>query len=213
MKKFIIGILVFILILILGGFCIYNFSFKPQVEVTSLDSPSTLTEWDLAKKFIPKDIDFSLSGLSATSDTNFSDADLTSLFIAVIKNDPNLAEYVTGLQVNMENNNTIDIYVNLKYKNIPIQAHLIFNCMAVNGKGILHYESGKVGFISIPKDTLFSQAKDNDIFQFNKTEGDIILSFPSIKYLNVRDMSSTMNNLNIKFNATIKFFDWLKTNQ
>lgn len=212
MKKFIIGIIVAILILVLGVFCIYEFSFKPEVPVTSLNAPSTLTEWSLAKKFLPNDIDLSFTELSATSDTNFSDAELTSLFIAVVKTTPALMDYVTGLQANMGNNNTINIYVDLNYKGIPVQAHLTFNCMAVNGKGILHYESGNIGFISISKDALFSNLVNNDIFQFNKESGDIILSFPSIKYLNIKSMSSSENNLNIKFNATIKFFDWLKTN-
>lgn len=212
MKKFIIGIIIAILVVVLGIFCIYQFSFKPQIQVTPLNSPSTLTEWSLAKKFIPRDINLSLSELSATSDTNFSNSELTSLFIAVVKEDPNLSQLISGLQVNMEDNNTIDVYANLLFKGVPVQAHLIFTCTATNGKGILHYQSGKIGFISISKDTLFNYMQNNDIFQFDKQEGNIILSFPSIKYLIVQSMSSTTDNLNIQFNATIKFFDWLKSN-
>ncbi len=212
MKKFIIGIIIAILVIILGVFCVYEFSFKPQVQVTPLNSPSTLTEWSLAKKFIPKDINLSLSELSATSDTNFSNSDLTSLFIAVAKENPDLSQFISGLQVNMEANNTIDVYANLLYNGIPVQAHLIFTCTTTNGKGILHYQSGKVGFISISKDTLFNYMQNNNIFQFDKQAGNIILSFPSIKYLIVQSMSSTPDNLNIRFNATIKFFNWLETN-
>ncbi|MGL4849813.1 MAG: hypothetical protein ACRC28_12955 [Clostridium sp.] len=212
MKKFIIGIIIFLAVALLGIFAVYEISFKPEVPVTPINSTISLTEWNLTKKFLPKDIDLSLSQLSATSDTNFSSGELTELFIAVVQKNPELSKYVTGLSVKVNSNNTIDLYVNLVYKNIPVQAHLLFSCIAVNGQGILHYTSGNVGFISIPKELLFKYAENNDIFQFNKSEGDIILSFPSIKYLDVQALSTSDDTLNIKFNLTVRFWDWLKKN-
>ncbi|MGL4876076.1 MAG: hypothetical protein ACRC30_15665 [Clostridium sp.] len=212
MKKFIIGIIIFLVVALLGIFAVYEISFKPKVPVIPADSTISLTEWNLTKKFLPKDVDLSLSQLSATSNTNFSSSELTELFISVVQKSPELSKYVTGLKVKVNSNNTVDLYVNLVYKSIPVQAHLLFTCTAVNGQGVLHYTSGNVGFISISKEILFKYAENNDIFQFNKSEGNIILSFPSIKYLDVQSLSTSDDNLNIKFNLTIKFWDWLKEN-
>ncbi|MGL5416531.1 MAG: hypothetical protein ACRDAU_12780 [Clostridium sp.] len=212
MKKVVIGIIIFILVVILSTFAVYEFSFKPKVPVTSSNSVVSLTEWNLTKKFLPKDINLSLSQISATSDTNFTSEELTELFIAVVQESPELSQYVQGLQVKIDDNNKIELYVNILYKSIPVQAHLIFNCTAINGKGILHYDSGNIGFISIPQNLLFQNAQNNNIFQFDKSEGNIILSFPSIKNLDVQSMTTSNDNLNIKFTATLRFWDWLKTN-
>ncbi|WP_317310065.1 hypothetical protein [Clostridium thermobutyricum] len=212
MKKFLIGLVVVICILFLAIFGVYKFSFKPSVPVTPLDSPSTMTQLDLAKKFIPNNISLSLTGITATSNTNFSNDELTDLFISAFKDNPKISEYVKGLSVQAANNNTIYIYADINYKDIPVQAKLTFKCSAEDGKGIFHYESGKVGFISIPKEMLFDHLHDNSIIAVNKANSDIILRFSVLKNINIQSLSTTNGNLNIEFKGTLNFLQWLENN-
>lgn len=212
MKKFLIGLVVVICIIFLIIFGVYKFSFKPTVPVTPLDSPTTMTQWDLAKKFIPDNVSLSLKGITATSNTNFSNEELTEVFISAFKENPTIAKYVQGLSVQATNNNTIDVYANVEYNGIPAQAKLTFKCTAENGQGIFHYESGKVGFISIPKEMLFDHLHDNSVIAVNKENSDIILRFSFIKNIDIQSLSTSNGNLNIVFKGTLNFFNWLENN-
>ncbi|MPQ44889.1 hypothetical protein [Clostridium tarantellae] len=212
MKLFIITPLIIILILIFSSIGIYDYFFYPKTPVVSTSTNIKLDNWNLLKKFFPTGFNLSFKELSAESNTIFSQEELTDLAIAIINEMPEIKKYITGLRVDIENNH-INLYFHINYKNIPLEAKLIFSCKAEDGKGIFHYEDGKFGFIHIPKNLIFQNVHNNSFVQFNKENGDIILSFETIKQLDVKNLQILNNDLVINFKGTIRFWDWLKNNK
>ncbi|MGL4731741.1 MAG: hypothetical protein ACRCW0_09175 [Clostridium sp.] len=208
-KKIIISVLVIIALLFIGIFFTYNYSLKPQVPVVSINKTVDIDTVEMAKKFLPKDIDLTFKEISAESHTTFTASEITDLFIATINEIPEVKEYVSGLKVTLDNN-LINLYVDINYKGIPLGAKLIFSCHSIDGKGIFHFEKGNLGFINISKDMIFNNLTDTSLLQFNKDNGDIILSFQTIKLLNIRNMEIKDDQLIINFKGTIRFWDWLK---
>ena len=204
-KKIFLGIIIAIAIIIIGIIATYYISFSPKTATTSIDTPIEINQLNLAKKFIPKDIGLSFTGITATSNTVFSSQELTELAILAVQQIPEAKEYVTGLKVTIENDDVV-IYAPIKYHGIPLEARFIFKPYAKDGKGIFHYESGNIGFIQIPKDVIFEKMSDNSIVQFNKTNGDIILHFNEIKQITVTDLYAKNSNIAIKFEGKINFF-------
>ncbi|MCX0405223.1 hypothetical protein, partial [Clostridium perfringens] len=162
-----------------------------------------LNDWNLIKKFLPNNINLSLKEINVSSTTEFSDSELTDLFILALREEPDAIKDLTGLKVDIENDD-INIYVDINYKDIPFQGKLTFTAQSKDGKGIFHYKEGKVGFIDISKDTIFKNLQDNSILSFDKTNGDIILSFKDIiKYLQIKSIKVENNKIVIVFNGTI----------
>lgn len=210
-KKIPITFFSIILILFISAFCAYNFSLKPQVPVVSVNQTVEINKVDFAKKFFPDNINISLKEISTESTTSFSPDEINNFFIAAINEIPDIKENVTGLKVTLDNNLT-NLYVDFKYKGIPLGAKLIFSCKAVNGEGIFHFEKGNIGFINISKDTVFKNLTNTSFVKFDKSKGDIILSFKAIKFLNIKNLEIKDNNLIIKFKGTLDFRNWLKNN-
>lgn len=208
-KKILIGIIITLAILSLIVLGVYNFSFKPTETVDSVNKTVTIDPIKLSKKFLPKDINLSLEELTAESNTEFNSNELTDLFIEAINKMPDLKNYLSGIKVSLDNN-LINVYANIKYYNIPFQAKLIFSAKAIDGKGILHYESGKLGFISISKDTIFENLKNNSLITFDKISGDIILSLEGLDNIDIKDIKIKDDDLVINFRGKINFWDWLK---
>ncbi|WP_194190164.1 hypothetical protein [Clostridium chrysemydis] len=206
-KKILIGITIVILALIILG--VYNFSFKPKEPVDSIDKTVTIDPIKLSQKFLPKDINLNLEELTAESNTKFNSNELTDLFIEAINEMNDLKNSLSGIKVSLDNN-LINVYANINYYNIPFQLKLVFSAKAVDGKGILHYQSGKLGFISISKDTIFNNLENNSLISFDKNSGDIILSLEGLDNIDIKDMKIEDGDLVINFRGTIKFWDWLK---
>ena len=195
-KLFIVVLSVLILILacFFGVKAVYKSYFAPKVSVTSINSNIELNDWNLIKKFLPNNINLSLKEINVSS---------TDLFILALREEPDAIKDLTGLKVDIENDD-INIYVDINYKNIPFQGKLTFTAQSKDGKGIFHYKEGKVGFIDISKDTIFKNLQDNSILSFDKTNGDIILSFKDIiKYLQIKSIKVENNKIVIVFNGTI----------
>ncbi|MFH5938864.1 hypothetical protein, partial [Clostridium perfringens] len=175
----------------------------PKLSVTSINSNIELNNWNLIKKFLPNNINLSLKEINVSSVTEFSDSELTDLFILALREEPDAIKDLKGLKVDIENDD-INIYVDVNYKDIPFQGKLTFTAQSKDGKGIFHYKEGKVGFIDISKDTIFKNLQDNSILSFDKTNGDIILSFKDIiKYLQIKSIKVENNKIVIVFNGTI----------
>lgn len=208
-KKILIGITITIVILALIILGVYNFSFKPKETVDSINKTVTIDPIKLSKKFLPKDINLSLEELTAESNTKFNSNELTDLFIEAINEMPDLKNSLSGIKVSLDND-LINVYANINYYNIPFQLKLVFSAKAVDGKGILHYESGNLGFISISKDTIFNNLENNSLITFDKNSGDIILSLEGLDNIDIKDMKVQDGDLVINFRGTIKFWDWLK---
>lgn len=186
----------------------YYYYFYPKTEVTPITENITINNWDLASKFIPSDFNLSFKEISVESNTVFTEDELTKLAIKSLQEIPEIQGIVTGLKVNIENNR-INIYTHIKYKKIPVEIKLSFSGRAMDGKGVFHYEGGKVGLAKIPKDTIFKNLNDTSIIQYNKENGDAILSFDSIKLIDIKDVKVENDAVTLVFKATLKFWDWL----
>ncbi|MBI5997003.1 hypothetical protein [Clostridium perfringens] len=199
----ILSVLILILACFFGVKAVYKSYFAPKVSVTSINSNIELNDWNLIKKFLPNNINLSLKEINVSSTTEFSDSELTDLFILALREEPEAIKDLTGLKVDIENDD-INIYVDINYKDIPFQGKLTFTAQSKDGKGIFHYKEGKVGFIDISKDTIFKNLQDNSILSFDKNNGDIILSFKDIiKYLKIKSIKVENNKIVIVFNGTI----------
>lgn len=199
----ILSILILILACFFGVKTVYKSYFAPKVPVTSIDSTIQLNDWNLIKKFIPNNVNLSLKEINVRSTTEFSDSELTDLFILALREEPNAIKDLTGLKVEIDNGN-INVYIDINYKDIPFQGKLTFTAQSKDGKGIFHYKEGKVGFIDIPKDTIFKNLQDNSILSFDKNNGDIILSFKDIiKYIQIKSINVEDNKIVMVFNGTI----------
>ncbi|WLF68038.1 hypothetical protein Q6375_08570 [Clostridium septicum] len=81
-----------------------------------------------------------------------------------------------------------------------------------NGEGIFHFQEGKIGFINIEKDTFFKYLEDTSIIQFDKKQGNVIISFVNTDILEITDISTNENNLDILFKAHLNLFKSKKDN-
>lgn len=204
-KKIFFSILTTLIILIIAVVVTYFVSFKPVTPTTSINSNVQINELDIAKKFIPDNIDLSFKGISATSDAQFSAQELTNLAIYAVNQSPEAQKYVTGIQVQIINGNLV-IYVTFKYAGVPFEGKLVFEPYAKDGKGMFHYVSGNIGFIQIPKDLIFDNLTNNEIIQFDKNNGDIILHFNKINQIKIENIYTKEDNIDFVFKGSINFF-------
>lgn len=207
--KIILGVLISVIVIcsVLGG--VYYYSFYPKTEVKPIDEDIVFDKKVLITKFLPTDFKLNLKEVYVESTADFSEDELTDLFIFAIKELPELNAFVTGLKVDIEDSN-INVYFHSNVKNIPMEGKITFMAESKDGKGVFHYVDGKVGFIPIAKDIIFKEAEDTSIVQFDSERGDIMLSFEEIKQLEVRNVVVENNKVELTFRGTIKFWDWLK---
>lgn len=208
-KLIVSTVAVTILIILLSILGFYYICFSPKVPVMSIDTNIKEDKMGLVKKFLPRDFSLSLSEIYVESNTTFTQTELNELFISAIREIPELKGIVTGIGV-YTNKEYINIFIGLKYKKIPLEGRLKFSCKAENGKGILHFEEGNIGVISIGKEMIFKEDLQTSILETNKETGDIILTFNTIKQLEVRGFRTVDDGINIVFRGTIRFWDWLK---
>ncbi|MGL5152218.1 MAG: hypothetical protein ACRC7N_16810 [Clostridium sp.] len=210
-SKILLILLCVVLVVFLLMFVTYKVSFAPKSTVTPISTKVEINNKELIKKFLPDNFSLSLKEIYVESTTSFSDRELTELFILALSESPEAMEFVDGLRVSIVNGK-IDILLHINFNGIPLECNLTFTAMAKDGMGIFHYESGKVGFIDIKKDWIFSNIaiEDNSIISVDKASGDLILAFDGIKQLEVRNVSTFKNELNITFRGTLRFWDWLK---
>lgn len=200
--------LIAIILLLLGG--VYYFYFYPKVAVKPLSSTVNLDDIDLTKKLLPNDLNISMQNVNIDSKAKFSDDNVTDIIIFSLNKKPENNKYITGVKTFIDKN-TITIYTTLKYNSIPFQGKLIFSAHSKDGKGIFHYESGKLGFIDISKDKLFSMINPKSpILQIDKTQGDILLSLKHFKTLNVKSINLDDRSLSIHVGGKLNIIDFIK---
>ena len=173
-SKVILIPIIILIVIILGAFSLYQFSFKPKVPVTPITSEIKVDPLEVALKLIPNDLNFSLKEIVTKSNIELSDVDLTNLAILAIQNDPNINDKIEGLKVLIDGK-YLNLYIQFKYLNIPLEAKLTFSCFSKNGNGILHYEGGKLGFININKNIIFNNLTSNNAIDVDKANSDIII--------------------------------------
>ena len=207
--KIILGVMITVGIIASLLVGVYYYSFAPKTDVKSIQSEVFLDKKGLILKFLPTDFKINLKEVYVESTADFSEDELTDLFILSIKELPELSSFITGLKVDIEDKK-INMYFHTNIQNIPIEGKLTFDGECRDGKGVFHYVDGNVGFIPISKETIFKGTEDTSIVQFDKERGDIILSFEEIKLVEVRNIIVNNNKVELTFRGTIRFWDWLK---
>lgn len=203
-KKILIGLISIIIILIIVIVGVYFVSFRPKVETTPVNGTVQVNTVAIAKKFIPSDIKLSKDGVSATSNVKLNSSELTNLAAYAVSKSPTATKYITGLKVATDNNNKLVVYVTGKLNNIPSQAKIDFSVKPENGSAVLHYDGGKIGFLSIPKSLIFDKLRSNDYIHVDRSNGDITINPQEIKGLNISNISVNKSDLDIQLNEKIK---------
>lgn len=203
-KKILIGLISVIIILVIVIVGVYFVSFRPKVETTPVNGTVQVNTVAIAKKFIPSDIKLSKDGVSATSNVKLNSSELTNLAAYAVSKSPTATKYITGLKVATDNNNKLVVYVTGKLNNIPSQAKIDFSVKPEDGSAVLHYDGGKIGFLSIPKSLIFDKLRSNNYIQVDKSNGDITINPQEIKGLNISNISVNKSDLDIQLNEKIK---------
>ena len=178
-------------------FVSYYAYFYPKVPVTPINSPITSKNTDILKKISLDKFSLSLKNKSLKSTITLNDNDLTDLTIMALKDHNTISKYVTGVKVYIQNQ-YISLYCNLDYKGIPFSAKFNFTLDAKDGTAILHYDKGKVGFLPILKEMIFSKLQDTPIIKYNKNTGNIILHLENIKgFAKLTILDATVDNENV----------------
>ncbi|WP_252230261.1 hypothetical protein [Clostridium sp. ZBS15] len=199
-----------ILVILLTLSATYYIGFYPKTEVIDINTSSNFNDLNLLDKLSRNDLNLSSKEISLETSLTLSEEDLSSMFIGLIKKSNNkLSNLITGLKVNINENN-LNLIFHLKYNGIPLEGHLVFTASAENGKCILHYDSGNVGFININKDLIFSKLKSNEFVEFDKNTGDITLSISSINNIKVKDIKIQDNNIIITIKGLLTLDDLKK---
>ena len=199
-----------ILIIIITLCATYYFSFYPKTKVTNINTSSDFNSLTLLDKVSKNDLNLSSKEISLETSLTLSEEDLNSMFISLIKDSNNkLSNLMTGLKVDI-NENKLNVIFHLKYNGVPLEGHLVFNMSAINGKCVLHYDSGNVGFININKDLIFSKLISNDVVTFDKTNGDIILSISNLDNIKIKDITVQDHNIIITIKGSLTLDDLKK---
>lgn len=201
--KIVIGVIIFVIVIIALFIGIYYTQISPRVDTTPINNVQINVN-EIVKKFIPQDIDISLNGISAKSNVKLDSKELTDMAAYAISKSPSASKYVKGIKVE-PNGNNLNLYVTVAYKGIPAQAKLVFSVQSVNGNGVLKYDYGSVGFISIPKNIIFDSLDSNEYISINKQDASITISTDKLKGIKIGGMSINGSNLEIDLNGKINF--------
>ncbi|MGL4450909.1 MAG: hypothetical protein ACRCTZ_06940 [Sarcina sp.] len=193
--KILIGIIIVILILIgvLAG--VYYISFRPSVKTTAVNGASIAT---VEQKFNPQELGLNANSINGKKDVQLNSQDLSNLAAYAVSKSPSASKYITGVMVEPIAGNKLNVYVTGKLKGISSQAKLIFNVKSENGNGVLHYDGGKVGFISIPQSVVFDKLRNNGYVTVNDQTGDITINSTNINGANINNMSVNNSGLNLE---------------
>lgn len=200
--------LLLVIIILFGG--LYYFYFYPKVSVKPLSSNISLDNLDLTKKLLPNDLNITMKNINIDTEAKYSDDNITDILILSLNKNAKSSNFIEGIKSSINKNN-ITVYMTLKYNSIPVQGKLIFSAHSKDGKGIFHYESGKIGFIDISKEKLFSLLNhDSDIIQIDKNSGDIIMYLKNFKTFSIKSVNLDDGSISIHVSGKLNVFDFLK---
>ncbi|MGL4655218.1 MAG: hypothetical protein ACRCWM_04930 [Sarcina sp.] len=198
--KILIGIIVVIVILIgiLAG--VYYTSFRPSVKTTPVSGASETSVATVAQKFSPAQLGISANDVQGKKDVKLNSQDLSNLAAYAVSKSPSASKYITGVKVEPTTGNKLNVYVTGQVHGVSSQAKLTFNVKSENGKGVLHYDGGKVGFISIPQSAIFDKLKDNGYISVNNQTGDVTINSADANGININGMHVSNSELNLELN-------------
>ena len=198
--KIIIGIIIFIALVIAILVGMYYASFKPSVQTTPVSSANVVSVSSVAQKFTPQSVGINTSDMSGKKDVKLNSKDLSNLAAYAVSKSPSASKYITGVKVEPTKDNKVNVYLTGKTHGVSSQAKLTFNVKSENGKGVLHYDGGKVGFIPIPQSVIFDKLRDNGYINVNKQTGNITINSATANGMDIKNMHISNSELNIEMN-------------
>lgn len=196
--KIIIGIIIAILVIVGGIFAVYYISFKPAENTTSVGTASEAQANSVAQKFSPQNIEKeAVSVGDGNKEVSLTGQELSNVVAYAVSKEPSVSKYVTGVKVQPENDNKIAVYATGQLKGVESQAKLDFKVISENGKTMLKYDGGKVGFISIPESELFNRLHDNSYITVDKQNGTITVNPNAISGQTIDGINVDSSNLNV----------------
>lgn len=200
--KVLIGIIIALIIIIVGVFVVYYISFKPNTKTVSVATASESSANAVLQKFTPEYIENNAKNLgNGKKEISLSSDELSNLVAYTVSQSPSISKYVTGVKIQPENDNEIDMYVTANVKGVSSQAKLTFEIEKEDGQTVLDYESGNVGFISISENELFSRLRNNNYITVDGQNGTIAINSSAISGQMIAGMNVSNSNLNIIFNS------------
>ncbi|MGL4741831.1 MAG: DUF2140 family protein [Sarcina sp.] len=207
-KKIGFSLIIAIILIIIALVGTYFISFRPTITTTPISQTLNINKFKLLKEILPDNIELNSSGISATSNIRLTSSDLTNLTAYALSVSPTIEKYVKGVQIGFENNKII-LYTTVQYLGIPVQAKIILIPSSKDGSGILHYESGSIGFLSLPQNYIFNELSTalstNDYIQIDPITKDIIINFKTLKQLKINSFKIENDSIDLTFNGRLNF--------
>lgn len=205
LKTMLISFILSLLFLIGCTFLVYKLSFAPKGTVTLLTEASPIDNRELLKKFIPNDINFSIKEIAVSSNTSFSSGELTNLAVNTLKDNVDNINYLEGVDLSFEDN-LLKVKSHINYRGIPLECNLFFSVKAIDGNGVIKFEKGKLGFISLDPDSFMEYIPQSDFLTLDSQENEIIISLKKDMNIEITEMYINEDNLILNFNGKIKLF-------
>lgn len=207
-KKIGLSIIIAIILIIITLVGTYFVSFKPSITTTPVSQNLNINKIKLLQEIIPDDIHLNASGITATSNIKLSSNDLTNLTAYALSTSPTAEKYIKGVLIRFDNNKLV-LYTTIEYWGIPVQAKIILVPSAKDGTGVLHYESGTVGFLNLPENyifnTLSAALSDNNYIQINPNTKDIIINFKTLQQLKIKDFKISNDTIDLTLDGRLNF--------
>lgn len=200
--KVLIGIIIAIIVIVVGVFAVYYVSFKPHTETVSVATANESNANTVLQKFTPEYIAQNAKNIgNGKKEITLSSEELSNLAANTVAQSSSISKYVTGVKIQPEKDNEVDMYVTGNLKGVSSQAKLEFKVEDKNGQTALEYESGKVGFISIPKKEIFNRLHDNNYITVDSQNGTITINPNAISGQTIAGIKANDSKLHIIFNA------------
>lgn len=201
-----ITVINFLLTLCIIGFivCYFLIYHKTNTNNTSKNNTTNITNPQIAMDIKTKNIDIPSKEITLLSSISLTEDELSNLFLLSLSSIPNINQHIEDLKVSIEDDH-INLNANITYKDLPLQASFKFQGRTSHGKGILHYEQGKIGFFDIPQDIIMHNLKGNPYLKISEGSSDIIVDiFPS-EYIEVINISTEDSVLKVNLKGTMAY--------
>ncbi|MGL5648402.1 MAG: hypothetical protein ACRDDY_11160 [Clostridium sp.] len=200
--KVIIGIVIAIIIIVVAIFAVYYISFRPKASTTLVNTASSEMANASLNKLTPEYINTNGAVLpNGNKQVTLSGEELSNIAAYEVSQSPSISKYVTGVKVEPNGNNEIDVYVTGELGGVSSQAKLEFEVQNQQGNVVLEYEDGKVGFVDIPESKLFDRLRDNSYIKVNRANDSIAINSNAINGQTLVGMNVNGSNLNLEFKA------------
>ncbi|MGL5614727.1 MAG: hypothetical protein ACRDD2_00620 [Sarcina sp.] len=194
--KILVGIIIAIVIIVIAGFAVYFVAFTPKVKTTSINAVNQQAVQNVTQKFSPEALANNVQTVNGKKQISLTTEDLSNVAAYAVSKSSSASKIITGVKVQPEGNNVV-VYATGKLKGVSSQAKITFNVTDQNGQPTLKYDSGKVGFISIPESEVLSKIPNNQYVTVNPQSGTITVNPDAIAGHTIEGINTNDSNLNL----------------